>query len=281
MIVIVISGIVWVAASSVYQMLQHSSTAQENSVRMQQDERVAMDIFKSELRMAGYDPTSSKIFGITDISFRDLNNNLDSTNNGNSSITFTTDTNGNGAIDTNETYSYALYDFSEGTYDVASRDLSRNTGGGRQLLAENIQYFELAYAYDANGDGNLDTDGAGNIIWAIAQGNGSIWYNLDTNGDGQITAADAPAAVNGISTITGVSTGTPINRDANNRITDIRAIRIWMLIQSKASEKGYLDHNTYVVGRKIVIPSQMPSEQTSGHRYRLMEAIINCRNLGL
>ncbi|MBA3015777.1 MAG: prepilin-type N-terminal cleavage/methylation domain-containing protein [Proteobacteria bacterium] len=289
MIVIAISGIVLTGASRIYQSLQQTSSAQEKILTLQENTRVAMSILTNELHTAGYDPTASGNFGITDIKFRDLNNSPDTTANGNSSITFTMDLNGNQNIDTNETYSYSLYDYPEAVVDFASRDLSRNTGGGRQLLIENIQALGLAFAIDAmdptdvdndgnlnESDGSIDTDGAGNIIWVIDQSNDSSWDSLDTNNDGAITAADAPAPVNGVSTINATATGSPF------RLNDIRAIRVWILARSKLPEQGFIDTETYIVGRQILIPSQIPNEiNGGGYRYRLLESIVNCRNLGL
>ncbi len=289
LIVVAIGGLILTAASSIYQSQQKSSAAQEKVLVMQQDTRVAMDLLSNELRTAGYDPDSTGTFGITDISFRDLANAADATANGNSAITITADLDGNGVLDGNETVSYALYDYSEGNNDVASRDLSRNNGGGRQLLVESIEALGLAYAYDARdpgdidndgnlneSDGTLDTDAGGNTIWAIDQGNNNSWDNLDTNNDGTITAADAPAAVNGLSTINATATGSPFNLD------DIRAIRVWILARSKQQEQGFLDTDTYVVGRQVIIPSQIPNEiNNGGYRYRLLESIVACRNQGL
>lgn len=275
MIVIAIAGLVLTGASQVYQSQQKSSSAQEKVLALQQDTRAAMSIITNELRSAGFDPGSSGNFGITDITFKDLNNVADATANGNSAISFTFDIDRNQTVDTNETYSYSLYDYAEAVADIASRDLSRNTGGGRQLLAENIQELGLAFAYDSDGDGALDTQG-GNIIWAIDQGNNNTWDNLDTNNDGNITTADAPAVVNGVSTINAIATGSPFN------LNDIRAIRVWILARSKQQELGYLDTNTYVVGRQVIIPSQIPNEiNGGGYRYRLLETIVTCRNLGL
>ncbi|MDP2106982.1 MAG: hypothetical protein Q8J76_13385, partial [Desulfobulbaceae bacterium] len=125
-------------------------------------------------------------------------------------------------------------------------------------------------------DGSIDTDGAGNIIWVIDQSNDSSWDSLDTNNDGAITAADAPAPVNGVSTINATATGSPF------RLNDIRAIRVWILARSKLPEQGFIDTETYIVGRQILIPSQIPNEiNGGGYRYRLLESIVNCRNLGL
>lgn len=289
MIVIAISGIILTSASQMYQTQQQATSAQEVVLALQQDTRVSINIMTNELRTAGYDPTSSGKFGITDITFRDLNNLPDATPNGNSAISFTLDINSNQTVDTNETYSYSLYDYSEAVADIASRDLSRNTGGGRQLLVENIQEMGLAFAIDAldptdvdndgninESDGAIDTDAAGNILWVIDQGNNNSWDSLDTDNDGTITAADAPAPVNGVSTINAIATGSPFN------LNDIRAIRIWILARSKQQEQGFLDTSTYIVGRQIIIPNQIPNEiNGGGYRYRLLESIVNCRNMGL
>jgi len=115
---------------------------QEQITEMQQTARAAMDMISREVKMAGYDPdfprifgTVSGIFGIpysaTQLAIRaDLNEDGDTS-------------------DTHENITY--------TYDSTDKQIDRNTGGGAQAFAENIQSFTFQY-YDI--DGNTTTTDA-------------------------------------------------------------------------------------------------------------------------
>ena len=150
---------------------------------MQQNLRAAMYVMEREIRMAGYDPTGSGNFGITDIRLKDIDDDLDV--NGNSSLEFTIDRDDNGlGPDGDETVYYCIYDSPVGAPDGKTDLAQRYGGGGRQLLAQNIEALGLAYAFDNNGDGQLDTTVAGNTIWAIDSDNDNdLDVNLDTNDD--------------------------------------------------------------------------------------------------
>lgn len=282
MVVVAISGIIMAGISVSFQTQKKHAADQDQVVDMQQNARAALQILTKQLRTAGYDPTSSGNFSSTNwnISFQNLAGlpsppgALTATEvQANSTITFTSDQNEDGVLDANETFSFALYDFGEGTTDVASRDLSMTTGGGgRQLLAENIEAFGLAFAYDANGDGALDTDAAGNVIWAIDQNNDGTWDRLDTNTDGVIDINDAPVGTtNGV--INAIATGTAVNP------RDIRMIRISLLVKSNQQVPDFADTRAYVVGRQIITPSGLAA--TLGHRFQLLETSVICRNMGL
>ena len=130
-------------------------------------------------------------------------------------------------------------------------DLAREVGGGgRQLMASNIVSLGLAYAYDNNGDGELDRDGGGDIIWAVDADNDNDWDQLN------------------------VTTGavTPTGASADKRA--IRAVRIWMLAQSEAPDPAYVDSKTYIVGPHVIKPN-------NSFRHRLLERTVLCRNMGL
>lgn len=246
---------------------------QETVTAMQQNNAAAMNIITKELRMAGYDPTESGIPGFITASP--------------SLINFTTDLNGDGdVLDANENISYgfritaALSDTPpddddpdrNGIADAGVADLRRDTGGGMQSMAEGIQAFNFAYAYDANGDGILDqyTIPVGNpnagqqrTIWAFHSG--GIWYDLDTNSDGDIDALDD---TNGDGVIEGRNTTTPFN------INDVRATRIWILARSNRVDSKHTDSNTYVVGRRVLIPNDK-------FYRRLLTTTVTCRNMGI
>ena len=115
---------------------QHKSyLMQEEVAAMQQNIRAAMFYMTKEIRMAGCDPTGNAGAGIV-------------TANANS-MSFTEDVRGDadgsdpdGATnDPNESISYGLSD----------NNLVRNTGGGNQVVAENIDALDFVYL-DADGN---------------------------------------------------------------------------------------------------------------------------------
>lgn len=132
LIAIAISGIVLGAVSSLFIMQNKSYSVQEQVAEMQQNARAAMDIMTREIRTAGCDPGGSANAGIVSAT--------------SSSINFTQDTNGDGdTADANENITYSFYTSS------GIQKIGRNTGGGNQPVAENIQ--SLAFAYlDSNGN---------------------------------------------------------------------------------------------------------------------------------
>jgi len=260
LIAMAISGFVMAGIYSAYYSQQKSYVTQEQVAAMQQNLRAAMYIMGREIRMAGYDPTDSGNFGITDIRLKDIDDNLDV--NGNSSLEFTIDRDGSGgAVGAgDETVYYCIYDSPvaapDGKTDLARRD----GGGGRQLLAENIEALGFAYAFDNNGDRQLDTTTLGNTIWAIDSDNDNdLDVNLDTNDDGIIDITDNAA-------------GTALASNVN--ISAIRSIRIWLLARTDIEDKGFRDAGTYVIANQRIIPND-------GFRRRLLTTNIKCRNMGL
>jgi type IV pilus assembly protein PilW len=102
----------------------------------QQNLRAAKYFLEKELRMAGCDPSETARAGIVTATANSINFTMD-INNGNPGTGFP-----NGALgDANENVTYSLYD-SGGDGDM---DLGRNTGGGNQLVAENIDALDFVY----------------------------------------------------------------------------------------------------------------------------------------
>ena len=273
MIAMVFSSFVIAAIVMAFRSQETSSLVQETVTAMQQNNAAAMNIMTRELRMAGYDLTESGIPGFTTAS--------------SSLINFTADLNDDGDVsDTNENISYGFKitadpsdtfpddDDSDrnGIANAGVADLRRDTGGGMQSMAEGIQAFNFAYAYDANGDGILDqyTIPVGNpnagqqrTIWAFDSG--GIWYDLDTNSDGDLDALDD---TNGDGVIDGRNTTT------TSSVSDVRAVRIWILARSNRKDSKLTDTNTYVVGRRVLIPNDR-------FYRRLLTTTVTCRNMGL
>ena len=159
----------------------------------------------------------------------------------------------------------------DGIANTGATDLRRRfDGGGLQVLASSIQAVAFGYAFDddngaATPDGEVDTNGA-NIIWAYdSNGDGNLDLLLDSNNDGAITAADDLDSDGWIDDVALAPT-VPVSR--------IRAVRIWILGRTRAPLRDYQDTQTYVVGNKILTPGD-------GFKRELLATSMNCRNLGL
>jgi len=260
LVAMAISLIVMASIGYLYYSQQKSYVAQEQISAMQQNLRAAMYYMEREIRMAGFDPTGSGNFGITDIRLKDIDDNLDV--NGNGSLEFTIDRPpSNGLLGGgDETVYYCIYDSPTSAPDGKTDIAQRYGAGGRQLLAENIEALGFAYAFDNNGDGQLDTTGAGNTIWAIDSDNdGDLDVNLDTNDDGIIDMNDNAA---------GSALASNVNR------SKIRSIRIWLLARTDIEDRGFRDAGTYVIANQRITPND-------GFRRRLLTTTIKCRNMGL
>jgi type IV pilus assembly protein PilW len=138
LVVMVISGVVMAGIYQVYYTQQRSYMVQEQVAAMQQNLRAAMFFMSREIRMAGCDPTGKASVGITSISSGSMSFTMDIRGK-------TADDDADGyADDPNENITYGLYD---GDGDGDPDDLGRDTGGGYQLLAQNISSLTFTY-YD-------------------------------------------------------------------------------------------------------------------------------------
>nr|NJM02673.1 prepilin-type N-terminal cleavage/methylation domain-containing protein [Desulfobacula sp.] len=143
LIAMAVGGIVMAAVMTSFLSQHDSYLVQDNVVEMQQNIRVAMELFTSEIRMAGYNPT------------RDISVGMVTATRGR--LGFTQDLNGDGdTIDSNEaiTYGFSLANdaTSDGIADAGSASFGRNTGtatgaggSGFQPIAENFQAVEFFY----------------------------------------------------------------------------------------------------------------------------------------
>ncbi|SPD72357.1 conserved hypothetical protein [uncultured Desulfobacterium sp.] len=268
MVAVGICGFILLAIHSVYKIHEKSYAAQGEGCSMQQNLRGAVFCMERDIRVAGYDPLASGNFGISDIG-------LDA--NGNATITFSHDdnfngevnnTDANGTVDNLETIRYSLYDYPTASPD-GLLDLGRRYGANRHLVAENIEALGLAYAFDSAGDhdNSLDRDINGHVIWAIdLDHDNELDVNLDTDNDGDIDGDDDLA-------------GEPLsNADngglSNITLSDIRAVRIWVLARGDRGEDGFVNTATYVVSNQRITPND-------GLRRRLLTATVRCRNMGL
>ncbi len=105
---------------------------QEQLTEMVQSARATMDIITREVMMAGFNPSGASFNGIPYSAGQ---------------LQISADLNGDGVTtDSNENIVY--------TFDGANLKIDRNTGGGAQTLAKNIQAFSFSYI---DGDGNATT----------------------------------------------------------------------------------------------------------------------------
>jgi len=274
LVAIAISGIVAGAIFTAFQSQQKSYLIQDQVTEMQQNLRAAMDFMVREIRMAGYSQGAPG-FGITDICPRDKTYNVDVTITGNGAFEFTADFDDNGTLSGGETISYSIYD----AYGDNDNDIGRRIdAGSRQPVAENIEALGFAYAFDANGDGILDTynDAGGNeqVIWAVdSDGDNRLDRNLDTNGDGDINENDGPGPGGN-----GLIGGFAITNVAPQ---GIRAVRIWMLAKTEHGDNRFVNTHTYVIGNKVITPNTDADLNNDNSRMRLLETTVKCRNMGL
>ena len=130
--VVVALGLSLFTLSLLYSIYVNELKAQqirEEVLDAQQRARVVMDLLSRELLMAGYDPAG-------------LNQDADPSNDfpgvvlGPGGLQIKADINGNGSLsDPNETIVFF--------YDSPTRTLRRNTGGGNQPFAEDIELFQV------------------------------------------------------------------------------------------------------------------------------------------
>ncbi|MDH3882589.1 MAG: prepilin-type N-terminal cleavage/methylation domain-containing protein [Desulfobacterales bacterium] len=275
MIAMAVGSIIMAVIYSTYQAQQKSYTNQQVAVEMQQNIRAAMSLIKREIRMAGYDPLASD--GVDNDAANGADDPGESSGAGilsatGSFIQFSFDNNANSTTaDPNEslTYGFTSGDIDlDGIADDGAESLSRvDAGSGTtELIAYDIQGIAFAYAFDDDGDGQLDiTPGNGNVIWAVdADDDGFLDTVLDTDDDGDIDAADTPGGV----------ALDPAFWPTQVDIANIRAVRIWVLARSRIPIRGHSDNRTYVVGAGRV-------NSADDFQRRLLVDTVNCRNMGL
>jgi type IV pilus assembly protein PilW len=267
LIALALTGIVMVAVYKALSSQQKVYVAQDEVVAMQQDLRAVMEIMVQGIRMAGYDPTSSKQFGF--ISLPSPGSPGFGRFTSSEGIAFYADGDDlpNGLLDSSDSEQVAFrlnVDQSGKALAPGSRDnilRKYSTGAVRwQPLAENIEALGFAYAIDDDRDGQLDTVSNG-TIWAIDTNNppnGTLNLNLDTNHDGEVDANDNP---------TGQLLPSPVS------ISRIRAVKIWILERSQHPDKDFLNANTYVLANQRITAND-------NHRRRLITTTVRCRNTG-
>jgi len=147
MIAMVISSIIVAAIYSAYKMQRDVFEAQDQITEVQQNIRAATWAIVREIRMAGFDPTESAGAGITVATAGRIGFTQDITDNsGTGSSDEDTD-------DANEniTFGFSAADDADnnGIPDAGTAiSLGRDTGGGYQAIADNIQAVEFYYTLE-------------------------------------------------------------------------------------------------------------------------------------
>src|SRR3989339_835674 len=132
---LVVGMIVLGAMYSLFIIQDRHFTTQEQIAEAQQIARTTMDAMAREITMAGFDPNKSLPTPAP------ANAAITATTA--TSLSFTADLNANSALtDANENVTYA--------FDAANYRITRNTGGGAQPFAENIEDLTFTY-YDGSG----------------------------------------------------------------------------------------------------------------------------------
>jgi len=268
---------------SVHEKLTTGTANQKMIIQMQQNLRGGLIILEKEIRMAGYNPEGTHDFKILETGFKNDKNNkrvdINSAVPGtySSFLTFSSDRDSDGVLDSNETISYSICDLLISKPDGIP-DLARNSGGGRQKVARGIEKMGLAFAFDEDLDGNVefhDSDSDGlmdsedSIIWAVdSDSDGLLDLDLDINRDGEITGEDDMDR-NGVINSHDSRKGFPEGVDSGK----IRAVRIWLLARSGRMVKHRVVRGKYVVGNMII------ESKKDGYSRLLFSSTIWCRNL--
>jgi len=269
-VVLLLAAAITAAIYKTFPAHQKAIISQEQVTEMQQQLRAAMTIMQREIRMAGYNPLRSAACGSWMLTARanEMKFAIDITGGESDGI----DNDGDGYVDeggesiypdgdcndTNETITYSLYTNPRG---IPTLGRKASVSGLTQTIAENIQAVGFAYAFDADGDGQLDRDpGSNAIFWAIdADGDGRLCLNLDTNHDGEVDEKDDPA---------GQALNPPV------AIGTIRAVKIWLLARSEQPDTNFTNTGAYAVSNQRI-------NANDGYRRRLLAATVHCRNMGL
>lgn len=170
LVALAISGVVMTAIYSSYRNQVSSHTTQQRIVDMQQNIRGGLTLMEREIRMAGYDPTENAGARITLADRAELTMQMDITggetdgiDNDNDTLIDGADLDASGQLDErsygdgdtndpNEIVRYVLNNDAnkDGIADATPCHLGRDTGGGRQPAAYNIDALNFVYL-DASG----------------------------------------------------------------------------------------------------------------------------------
>lgn len=281
LIAIVVTGIIGLSTVANYAAQKQVGNKVRQIAQMQQQLRGAMFIMDLDFRITGYDPQGNGGFGVINVqrwSITDENTLPAVDAAGSPSITVAYDwdpsnpaTTGNGLVD-EPTPAYRLFDDnSDGIFDLV-RD---NGIPNRSLVAEGIDAIGFAYAYDSNGDGDIDRNAAGNMIWAVDSDNDNrLDTNLDANNDGVIDLNDDTDGDLRITTADGAPLALPVDVDR------IRMVRVWLLARAANASRNFSNQGQFILVGDQVVPNQ-PGGFNDNIPRRLLIRTIECRNTGI
>jgi len=146
LVAMAMAGIVMAAVCAAYISQVKGAISQETMLDMQQTARAALEIMENEIRTAGCDPTRKAGAGILKATASEFSFSMDLGNNSGAPKP------DGDTQDANESVRYALNRDADkdGQADSVPCDLGRDTGGGLQPFAENIDALNFVY---------LDEDG--------------------------------------------------------------------------------------------------------------------------
>jgi type IV pilus assembly protein PilW len=142
LIAMAIGLIVLASISGAFISQRKTYALEEQNTQMIQTARAAMDMISSEVKMAGYhwDPTFASTLQTTDSSAATYVGILYDTNQLGIKADLNSDGETDGTASNDDTNEEIVY-----TYDSTYKQIDRNTGGGAQPLAENIEGFSFKY----------------------------------------------------------------------------------------------------------------------------------------
>ena len=245
--IIVLAGIY-----AAFNTQQKIHTKESQVVDAEQSVRGAAHFMVREIRLAGMDVT-----GMAGAGFMTA---------GRGSIRFTLDSwdgvdvnsGGDGdVLDANEniTYGFSAADDADGDglADSGTAPIIRRSATNDNL-AEDIHAVGFAYAFDNDGDGELDYVDADGDSELDA---GEEYWAYDSDADGNLDRNNA-----------GGGLGFNVTYDR------IRAVRVWVLARTRHPLRGYSGTKIFTVGDKVI-------NRTDNFKYRLLTHTVKCRNMGI
>jgi type IV pilus assembly protein PilW len=273
MVGLVVGSIVAIGVFSTYHTNQRSVMVQRQVADMQQQLRGSLYIMERDVRAAGFDPRkvgTPDTLGITDVRRYNIAAEpavpADDAA-GSPTLEITYDIDEDGVLDQ---VAYLLYDIdADGIVDIVRRTAGAG-GPNYGLLAEGMEAIGFAYAYDDDGDGNIDTDAGGNTLWAVDSDNDNVLDRLlDADNDGDIDLDDDIDGDNVLN-----DAGAAVSVDLEN----IRMVRMWFLCRTNQQVRKGVQNVTaarYLVGDRIITPG-------NDNIYRRTTVVtVTIRNKGL
>ena len=282
-----VTFIVSMAVIANYISQEDAAETVQQVAKMQQQLRGAMYIMEQDMRLTGYDPQESGLFGVTDVrrySITDEQTQSVPNQIGSPSLIVAYDwqqgaaTSGDGLPNEIQP-AYRLFDDNnDGILDLVRDDgIPPSPANPRPLLAEGIDAIGFAYAFDDNEDGAIDRTAGGNIIWAVDSDNdGNLDTNLDANGDGVIDLNDDTDGNYRITPADSAGGGlaSPV---VPNRI---RMVRVWLLARARTAARDFTNAGLFILVGDQVVPGAAGGFNDNIRR-RLLVRTMHCRNTGL